>query len=144
MLDLDRGTILGLWDLCGVYRLPVEVADLSLCTSGFLSGETGRGILESQGMSGEGGASLGEGEGDGREVDMMSLSHLSHSFCCLLLSSLVPGAPTPSIPGCSGLFLFTRGSEVGFGCGIGSVLASLVVALTFISAKVIVPWGAIQ
>ena len=138
MLDLDRGTILGLWDLCGVYRLPVEVADLSLCTSGFLNGETGRGILESQGMSGEGGASLGEGEGDGREVDMMSMSQLSHSFCCLL-SSLVPG-----IPGCSGLFFFTRGSEVGFGCGIGSVLASLVVALTFISAKVIVPWGSIQ
>ena len=83
-------------------------------------------------MSGEGRGvvSLGEGEGDGRDRVMMSLSHLSHSFCFLLSSK-----------GCSGLFLLTRGSDVGFGfgSGIGSVLASLVVALTFISAKVIVP-----
>ena len=35
--------------------------------------------------------------------------------------------------------MLARGSEVGLGCGIGSVLASLVAALTFISAKVIVP-----
>ena len=107
----------------------MEVADLSLFTSGFLKGDTGLGILESQGMSGEGGASLGEGDGEGREVDMMSLS--------LHLSQEVPGIP--GIPGCSGLFLLTNGRDVGLGCGMGSVLASLVVALTFISTKVIVP-----
>jgi len=63
----------------------VEVADFSLCTVGF-SGPTGRGILESQGRSGEGGAcNLGEGLLLGPAMMpsatfWISLLHLSHNF----------------------------------------------------------------
>ena len=89
-------------------------------------------------MSGEGGASRGDGDGEGSEVDMMEVlpppSHLSQ------LRLLFRGSSRLFFRGSSmGLFLLAKGSEVGLGCGMGSVLASLVAALTFISAKVIVP-----
>ena len=89
-------------------------------------------------MSGEGGASRGDGDGEGSEVDMMEFlpppSHLSQ------LRLLFRGSSRLFFRGSSmGLFLLAKGSEVGLGCGMGSVLASLVAALTFISAKVIVP-----
>ena len=50
----------GLWDRFSE-RFPMDEADLSLCTLGFSGTKTGLGILESQGMSGEGGCSFGEG-----------------------------------------------------------------------------------
>ena len=102
---------------------------------------TGRGIFETQGMSGEGGASRGDGEGDGSEVDMMSEALLPELGSPHLSHSPLDSAEEEGEAASSGLFLLTSGSEVGlgFGCGIGSVLASLVAALTFISAKVIVP-----
>ena len=46
----------------------MEVADLSLLTSGFSSGGQGRGILDTQGVSGEGGAMMGDGDSGGPEM----------------------------------------------------------------------------
>ena len=81
-LDLDLcitgRQLAGLFDLWE--RFPVEVADLSLLTSGFSMGQ-GRGILETQGVSGEGGAMTGERGGPAMmpaATWWMSLSHLSH------------------------------------------------------------------
>ena len=83
-LDLDLcitgRQLAGLFDLWE--RFPVEVADLSLLTSGFSMGQ-GRGILETQGVSGEGGAITGERGGPAMmpaATCWMSLSHLSHRF----------------------------------------------------------------
>ena len=83
-LDLDLcitgrelAGLLDLWE-----RLPVEVADFSLLTSGFSRGQ-GRGIFETQGVSGDGGAMTGERGGPAMmpaATCWMSLSHLSHRF----------------------------------------------------------------
>lgn len=84
-VDLERCIIpTGLLGCERDKRLPVEVAAFSLWTVGF-SG-TGRGILDSQGKSGEGGAcNLGEGLLEGpatmpSATFWISLLHLSQSF----------------------------------------------------------------
>ena len=75
MFDLDLWpNPMGLLDLFSMERLPMEVADLSLWTSGF-SG-TGLGIFETQGVSGEGGASSGEGDDGKGGPSMMPLATL--------------------------------------------------------------------
>lgn len=62
-LDFDLciclSEITGLWALGLTERLPVEVAPFSRLTSGFSMGQ-GRGIFETQGVSGEGGHMIGE------------------------------------------------------------------------------------
>ena len=82
-LDLDLcitgSELAGLLDLWE--RFPVEVADFSLLTSGFSMGGQGRGILDTQGVSGDGGAMTGERGGPAMmpaATCWMSLSHLSH------------------------------------------------------------------
>ena len=76
--DLDR-CICGLLALCAPAKLPVEVADFNLLTSGFSIGH-GLGIFESHGMSGDGGAITGDKDGPvmmPSATFRMSLSHLS-------------------------------------------------------------------
>ena len=78
-------------------RLPVEVADFNRWTSGF---STGLGILDSQGMSGEGGWCLGVGVGGPAMIPsatcLMSRLHLSHRLRLtggLSSSGVVKGLP---------------------------------------------------
>lgn len=84
-------------------RLPVDVAAFNLCTVGF-SG-TGRGIFDSHGKSGEGGAcTLGDGLGllgigpatMPSATFCISLLHLSHNFNFAVgcsVSGVVKGLP---------------------------------------------------
>ena len=70
-LDLDLcmtgKPLAGLLDLLPTDRFPVDVADLSLLTSGFSNGGHGRGIFETQGVSGDGGAIICD-DGGGPEI----------------------------------------------------------------------------
>ena len=59
-LCMTGSWLAGLLDLLLTDKLPVDVADFSLLTSGGSSGAHGRGILDTQGVSGDGGAIIGD------------------------------------------------------------------------------------
>ena len=88
----------------------MDPADLSLLTSGFSRVLVGLGILLTQGVSGEGGAMIGDSGGPEMipaATCWISLSHLSHRF--MFTGGLSDSGVVMGLPG-AGRDLLVRGS----------------------------------
>ena len=147
-LDFERciRSVFG-WGLCErglIERLPVDVAPLRRLTSGFSMGQ-GRGILETQGVSGDGGQITGERGGPEMmpaATLWMSLSHLSHRLrlrggrCSIsgVESGLPGGSVRPSGKTIAEVDVL-RVSSFSV-----DTFTSLVGILAFTSISVMVPW----
>jgi len=124
----------------------VDVAPFNRLTSGFSIGQ-GRGILDTQGVSGDGGQITGDWGPGGPEIIpaatwWMSLSHLSHRFR-LRGGRFSASGVDKGLPGGRAL-LRGRGIkadvEVSFVSSFSvATLTSFVATFTFISASVMVP-----